>query len=899
MRRVVFGPFTLDLDNGDLANAQGPIKLDAQPTKLLVLLVERAGATLTREEIERALWGDDIVVDFDGSIRACIRKIRSALGDSATTPRYVETQVGRGYRFLEAVATAFGSSVVQRHVVGRDTLSKELDDALEDAGTGSGRFYLVSGEAGIGKTTLVESFLERATSKGSTVLKGWCSERLDGTEAYLPIVDALDQPLKASTVDLKTDIERLAPSWHAHVSGVETQAEVSSQKRMHREMSALFDALSQRQALVLFVDDLHWADAATFDLIVYLATRARSSRLLMILTYRTKEGAPPPFRDKLLDMKSRHLCREIELTYLKPEDVSSYIAQSFDPNAFPRDFDELVHRRTAGSPLFMVELLRFLKEHGAVLEQDGVWQLDAAVHELQTELPETLKSLIERKLGRLTEAQRNLLSVGCVQGHEFDSAVVADALQLEQADVEEELQTVETTFGLIETADEAVLPNGQPSVAYRFTHLQYQNALYSSLVMARRMKLSRAVAEALQDDYGDRASEIAADLALLWMDAHEPRRAAEHFLVAAQKSSNVFAYTECLRLVHNGLTLIERLEPSERGGLELRFRQLHASALMATEGFGADELTHTLDRLQELYEAAGESDRVHATLFGKFSFNGFRGNLKQAGATCQELWRSVNRAGSPHVFVGSWARAISFFLTGQLQDACTYYEKAKAEYDPAHHGPMSEVYAIDSGVGVYAYASWASWYAGRPELAANELKRALDDAKQRSPLSRVIANGFAAHLDMLERRVDACESRAQAAYELAEEHALRPFAAWAAIHHGWALVQRGEHQDGLELLADGLERYERTGSRLLKTAHLATFADACGTADQPEHGLELIDAAFDAVLNGEGFTCRSFIASGVSSTDRWASTQAPNTASRKLSRPLATWKPARWKCARP
>lgn len=852
MRRIAFGPFTLDLDSGDLQGPSGPVKLDAQPTKLLTLLVERAGTTVTRDEIEAALWSDDVIVDFDGSIRACIRKIRTAIGDSATSPRYVETQTGRGYRFLADVA-------VQRFrteslpVVGRAPYRVALNEAFESARAGSGQLVFVAGEAGIGKTTIVEEFLERAASAGSTILRGWCSERLDGAEAYLPIVDALERLTRTSKNGISDRLKTLAPSWHAHVELSSRRIEGSSQRGMHREIAAFLESCSKHHPVVMFLDDLHWADAATFDLLSYLALRARTERFLLVLTYRTKEKEPPSFHNKLLDMKSRHLCQEIELAQLTENDIGDYVDQTFPQHAFPPTFPRVVHAQTAGSPLFMVELLRFLKERDVIVQEEGQWRVAGSVSDVQTGLPETLTSLIERKLGQLDPEQRDVLVAASVQGLEFQSAVVARAIGVEPAELEERLQRNERSFGLVRTVEETVLPDGTPTLVYRFVHIQYQNALYASLVLARRIQLSHAVAESLQGFYGERVAEIAADLALLFQEAHELGRAAEYFLMAARKAADVFAYTECVRLVRDGLSLVQQLPESERDPTELALQTLLAPALIATRGFGTDELAGTLQRTRELYESTGDVERVHATLFGLFAFHGFRGDHGLAGRVCQELWQSANRAGEEHVFTGYWARAVSFFLVGEMDVACSYYEKAVDAYDPAKHGPMSDVYAIDSGVGAYAYASWAWWYAGFPKRANVEIERALEVAAAKDPLSRVIVNGFAAHLDTLDNRFAVCETRAQAASELAEEYDLRPFAAWTTIHYGWAQVQRGNVEDGLERLADGLARFEATGSKLMKTGHLALFADACRAAEQPERGLKLIESAFQASSTGERF----------------------------------------------
>ena len=866
MPRVAFGSFTLDLDNGDLASAEGPVKLDAQPTKLLTLLVQRAGTTVTREQIESSLWDEGVIVDFDGSIRRCIRKIRAALGDSANEPRFVETQTGRGYRFLCPVKevdegqpsgpAATNSRLERAVVVGRGRLAAQLDEAFDSVRRGSGQLCFLSGEAGIGKTTLVEDFLARTTAAGAAVLRGWCSERLGETDAYLPFLDALDGLLKGKDSQVngrERGLKELAPSWYAQLVMSPATSTTSSQTRMQREIAAFFDACSKPRPLVVFIDDLHWADVPTIDLILYLAGRARTARLMILVTYRSKEKDKPLFYDKLLDLKSRHLCQELELPFLTEEDVADYIRRTFDPHRFPVEFPTLVHRQTAGSPLFMVDLLRYLQDQKLIVSEDEAWCLAVSLPEVRTGLPPSLRSVIERKLGRLDAQELQLLVAASVQGLEFHSAVVSRALGLDSAEVESRLQALDRDHGLIRAVGEMELPDNTSTLVCHFVHVQYQNALESSLTPARRLRLSKAVAEALLGCYADWAYEIASDLAILFEEAHDFQTAAEYFLIAARRAADLFAYTECVRLVRRGLSVIERLPEPVRDAIERSFHEILAPALMATRGFGADELGTTLGRIRDLCRQAEDVDGIQAALFALFSYHGFRGDLRKAGEECQNLWQLTVQTGGRHEFLGHWARAVSFFIVGELETACSYFEKTKGLYRPAIHGSLPHVYAIDSGVGAFAYSSWSSWYAGFPERAAEEITHALTLAKDVAPLSRVIANGFAAHLDQLEHRITECEGRSSQAAALADEYDLLPFAAWSTMHLGWALVQRGQTREGLERLAHGLQTYEGTGSKLMRTTHLALFADACRVAEQPERGRALLSEAFGFVEEGERF----------------------------------------------
>ena len=226
---------------------------------------------------------------------------------------------------------------------------------------------------------------------------------------------------------------------------------------------------------------------------------------------------------------------------------------------FPLELGALVHRRTEGSPLFMVDLIRELRERGVLTEADGHWTATQSMASIEQEMPGSIRSLIQRTIDRLDDSDRQLLTAASVQGYDFDAAAIARAIGRDPVDVEDRFDAIERGHRVDLLPGEKELPDRTLSLGYRFVHVLYQNALYGSLRPARRASLSGAVASALLQFHGAKSSGIAAELAMLFEAAREPSPAADYLLMATQNAVRVFAGEEAIALARRGLRVLEAL----------------------------------------------------------------------------------------------------------------------------------------------------------------------------------------------------------------------------------------------------------------------------------------------------------------------------------------------------
>jgi tRNA A-37 threonylcarbamoyl transferase component Bud32 len=441
-------------------------------------------------------------------------------------------------------------SAADRETVGREAEREQMWRVYQRVRDGCGKVLSVMGEPGIGKTILVEHFLAELAMlpERPFVVGGRCSERLAGAEAYLPVLEALDSLLHGSSwSSVETLIKTLAPNWYVQVAHagsnqesiarVREEAPAASQERMKRELGALLLEASRLRPFVLFLDDLQWADVSTIDMLNYLAGRLDQMRLLVVATYRPADMTlgHHPFLSIRGDLRAHGVLEEIPLGFLQRRDVERYLAVMFPHHRFPATLAQMIHDKTEGHPLFMVDVVRYLRDSGSIVEEDEGWVLARSEAEAIREVPASMRGMIARKIERLDETDRKLLVAASVQGHEFDSAVIAEAIEMPPAEAEERLDTLEQVHAFVKRVKEHEFPDLTLSLQYEFVHARYQNGLYASLQPTRRAALSARVARSLVTHYGDDRAPVAGRLAALFETARDFGISAQYFCEGAPR----------------------------------------------------------------------------------------------------------------------------------------------------------------------------------------------------------------------------------------------------------------------------------------------------------------------------------------------------------------------------
>jgi len=750
---------------------------------------------------------------------------------------------------------------------GRERERVQLWGAYRDVASGRGLVVCVSGEPGIGKTTVTEVFLEELTRSGERCLiaRGRCSERLAGSEAYLPVLEALESLLQSPDRAASARAMRaLAPAWLAQLSpGAPVQS--VSQDQLKRQLAALLRELSQGPPMVLFMDDLHWADASTIDLLAYLATKFAELRLLLIVSYRPSDLllTKHPFSSLKLELEGRGDCREVEVGLLTLEEVGSYLASEFPAPAFPRTLTQQLHARTEGNPLFLVNLVSDLKDRQVIAQQDGTWILRVPLEGRELALPVSVRSMISRQREKLSANEQQLLAAASVQGYDFDSAVLAESLGLELAEVEERLTVLERVHGLVRNAGETEFPDRTASTHYRFVHILYQNSSYEALPPARRRILSAKIAEALARHSGSEAARIAAQLAVLYEVAREFSPAARHFLLAARNAARLSAHHEAVKLARRGLDQLASLpDDTERMRQEVGLQNALASSLFLIRGYGDIEVESTFRRAHDLALRTGQTEELFGILRGLCFHHGIRGQLSVWRSLSGQVLELAKESRDPGLQILSYHLTGDLYLwLGEFERSREYFLKGLALYRADRDRSIPERFgAYDLAVGCRMFLAHDLWNLGYPDQARDLVEEAVRWARELGhAYSLAASSGHCAWIYILRGEPHRALERSQECLEVSSEHGFPFHLAHARAFRGWALAEEGRVAEGISELQGGIAAYRSIGAVIELPFMAMLLASALAKCGRLDTALDAIEGALEG-FDGSPLFCDAELA---------------------------------------
>ena len=568
-------PVRLDLTNACLWRGARRITLRPKTFAVLRCLLAHRGQLVTKAALLDTVWPEITVNDV--ALMICIRELRQALGDDPKAPRFIETLHRRGYRFigdLPVTAHPSGSlpSAVHNPVppVGREAELTRLHAWLATARRGVRQVGFVTGEAGLGKTTLVEAFAAELGSQGPLWIgHGQCVEHYGAGEAYLPVLEALGRLCRGpGGKELVALLGQQAPTWLVQMPGLVRTADLetlrrrivgATRERMLRELAEALDLLTARQPLVLVLEDLHWSDPSTLDLLGVLARRREPARLLLLGTYRPPEvlRRGHPLHTVHQELQLHGHCVELPLMLLPEDAVAAYLASRFPGLPRVDQLTRLVHQRTEGNPLFMVALVASWLTHGVLLEQDGALALPAGVEALHDSVPDSLRQMIDMQLDGLSAEEQRVLEAASVAGVEFSAAAVAAGLAQEAEYVDDWCTSLARRGQFLQTSGEQTWPDGTVAGSYRFVHALYQQVLYSRVSAAQRVRLHQRIGARLEAGHGAQAGAMAAELAMHFERGRDAQRAVQYLRQAGQRSMERSAYVEAVAHLTKGLEVLQ------------------------------------------------------------------------------------------------------------------------------------------------------------------------------------------------------------------------------------------------------------------------------------------------------------------------------------------------------
>jgi DNA-binding winged helix-turn-helix (wHTH) protein/tetratricopeptide (TPR) repeat protein len=865
---IRFPPFVLDPEERRLSSGVDPLPIRQRALDVLLYLASRPGRLVTKHELLSAVWSGVSVSEI--VLTVCVSELRKILGDAARAPRIIETVHGRGYRFIASLGadepgvleTCRPGGLPPHHrVVGRSEELQRLDQLLDRALAGQRQMVFVTGEPGIGKTTLVDEFLGRAAVRGAfRLVRGQCVEQRGVGEPFMPVLEGLGRLCHESGDPFVQQLRTHAPSWLLQLPGLIPPADEETlhrqyagvtRVRMLREMVVGVESLTTSMPMVLVLEDLHWSDPSTVELLVALAHQRGTAHLLVVGTYRPLEASTD---SHLLDAIGRIVddpasCTEVALEPLTESAVEEYLAGHLGGIALPAGLPRALHRRTGGNPLFMVHVAPRL---AAALRSAGGGEAPALpdLSTLLGDVPGSLRRAVEKQLERLGCEEQRALEAAAVAGMEFTAGEVAAALDEDIEAIDARCTALAQRQQLVRALGPCEWPDGVTTGRYGFTHALYLEILADRVPVSRRRRLHQRIGDRLEAAYGRQAPEIAASLAVHFARSEDSVRAAQYLRQAGEHAMRRNAFTEAIAHFRAAMQALARTVDREtRARDELQLQIALGAALSQVEGFAAPAVGEAYARALALAEQIGDVPERFAVVSGLEAFYAIRGDLPTSTVLARQLLQLGEESGDRgRIMEGHHAMGCNRLRAMELAAAQAHLEQAIALYDLEPRFDAHRLTGHDPKVCCLGHLACVLWLGGFPARARVCGETAVGRARELShPPTLGLALTCAAWLYVLERDPRRVEELADEALAVAGDHGLTFWMPIASVQRGWALAELSRDAEVAALLQAGLVGYCAMGAGTHEVSYRTLAVQAYARIGRDDDAGREIDAAFDAM----------------------------------------------------
>jgi DNA-binding SARP family transcriptional activator len=807
-----------------------------------------------REELVRtlmvALFAAGRQVEALEAYRGLAARLRELGLAPGSATRALERRILDNDATLVAPAAPTAAGVDAAVPSGREPELARLREALARALAGRRAGVLAWGEAGAGKTTLVDALLhEAATNTAAIAGVGQCLAQRGPGEPYMPVLEALGALARGTSGDVViAALARHAPTWLVELpwllgegpdaDAARMRAQGSTRARMLREVLEAFDAISAAAPLVLVLEDLHWADDSTLDLVAALLRRREPARLLLLGTFR-REGEPA-VAALAHELVVRGLCEELEVGRLAPAAVAAHLELRFPAAPLPDGLAEALARRSGGNPLFMRNLLDHWLAEGTLEERSGAVALARPRSALDEGVPPTLRAHIRDQLDGLEREDAELLSAASVAGRDFAPDTVAAALERDRDAVATRCSELARRTRLIERRDGG----------HAFPHDLYREVLYELLPPDARARLHARVGAHLADSYGHAASGMAAELGFHFLAGRDPERAVRWLRLAAERAFGRNAYNEGIRHLRTALDAAAVLEEgTERTRSEVELLSSLGQALVATGGWSATEAEDALLRARTLAARLSDNEPLVSVLLALATLYELRGEFTRAHDMAQECRQLAPSGSADHELEAAELLACNLFHQGSFARALEYADRGVELFDhgaPGGYSTFPSTLGDNAGVSCHDWAGLALWFLGRPDSALARAQRALELARDPSrAYSLATARAQMAVVHQCRREPEATYEWAEATIASAARLGYVYREAMGRVLRGWALAMLGDAPQAVAEITAGLAASRGTGARMDDPYYLALLAEAHLRAQEPEAGIAAVEAALE------------------------------------------------------
>jgi predicted ATPase/DNA-binding winged helix-turn-helix (wHTH) protein len=878
----------LDLNSEQLWRDSQAIALRPKTFAVLRYLVEHGGQLVTKDELLDAVWAGTVV--GDAVLKSCIGELRQALGDDVQKSQYIATVHRRGYRFIGPLSTLppvqSPGGVVQSQnlpspsrlqslvptLVGRESELTHLHSLYTKALAGERQIVFITGEPGIGKTALINVFRQRletrdwrlASSPQSTNLqpssssevmgRGQCVEQYGAGEAYLPVLDALSQLAQGPEADhLQQVFQEVAPLWllqlpllarGVDIATLHTTTQGATQDRMLREFTDAVELLTQHQPLVLVLEDLHWSDHATVELLAFLARRYTPARFMLIGTYRPVEllSTTHPLRSAVQELRTHQLSTELALSVLHEKDVAAYLTHRFPLSLFPTRLAQVLHQRTEGNPLFLVSVIQDMIAHDQLVEEDGNWLLHSEVETIEQSVPESIRQLVARQRERLQPDEQQLLEAGSIAGLEFAAATVAAAIERPLIAVEVQCQQLSKQQQFLQPAGMNEWPDGTVSARYRFQHALYQQLWHEQVPVAQQQDWHCKIGERLELAYNGRAQEIAVELAVHFEQGHAYQRAVQYRELAGRNALQKTALQEAITHFTDGLELLQHLPDSpHRQQQAFALNVALGPPLMLAKGYRTPEALAAYATARELLRDGENTFQAFQVMGGYWLMAIARPQLPTVRELAEHLLRMSQSVQNRLLTTcAHLALGMTGFYQGELILAQNQWKEALTIYDPHDHNALHSLFGQDPGVLCLCYLARDLWLLGYPDAALQKGVEAIELAQHVGDwYCLACATMDLAWIHKMRGDLQRTEEQAARCIQVCQQYGFPLWRAQGVALSGWAMAERGQYQNGITQIQEGLEAWKLLAD-VEVPGLLTLLAEACARTEDVDGGLGAI-----------------------------------------------------------
>jgi predicted ATPase len=600
------------------------------------------------------------------------------------------------------------------------------------------------------------------------------------------------------------------------------------QKTLETLVAILLE-LAERQPVLFILEDLHWTDPTTLELLGLLLDQTPTASMLVLLTCRPY--FQPPWHH-------RSYVSEITVNRLPHAQVEQIITGMTHGKTFPAAVLQQIIARTDGVPLFIEEITKSLLESGQLEAVDGHYELSGAFSTFT--IPATLQDSLMARLDRLGTA-KGIAQLAAVIGRQFAYDVLSAVSHLDAATLQRELSRL--------IAAELLYQRGLlPQATYVFKHALIQDAAYQSLLKSTRRQYHQQIAQVLEAQFPETRGTQPELLAQHYTEAGLTEKAVPYWHHAGQSAAKRSAHVEAISHLRQGLALLPTLpETPERHQQELLLHIALGVSLIATKGFVAPEVLQTYIRAQHLGEHVDDPHQLVPVLHGLWNYYFARAELQTAHTLGEQLLAFAQHAHNParlvsaHVDLGS-----TLYFLGAVASAHTHFAQGLALCTSQQYGAAA--FRENPGVLCRDRASWTLWFLGYPDQALARSQEAVTLAQQIAHPFRLCQTlSFAATFHQFRRAVRCTQECAEATISLAQEQGFSHWMTNGSLHLGWALAHQGQGKEGIEQMHQGLRARRATGAALARPYFLTLLAEAYGIMEQPEAGLAVLTEALALV----------------------------------------------------